>query len=706
VKHKAGLPGQLENDQEIAVSDNPPASPTSIPDSNSPIFLAMRDIAKAATPDDIVGALRQHVLPGMDRISLARIERDATGKEIARTVSVWDRDGVAPDVEFPRDVQELIDDQPLVVIDTVYLDEFLAPLKNYAVDLLKATSFGIFPLQLGRQTVGFLIVAARKTLMQDDQEVRALLMLGWQIAAMLRSQNLTERLNAQVEQEAKITDLCLAINRAVSYDALGQTLSAALGNFFTLEHLSLTFRPVGSEEASVMIWHGAQLANHAMLTGSLTDQVLKSGETAFLDGIGGPSDTEPGSKGGVQKLLLIPMGDRQEWLGTLNIGIAAGTYFGADERRLCEIAARQVSAAMTNIRLVEPLQRSLAETTTLYTASLALTAAVSSDEVYSTTLSHVAQLSQADRITLYVAGPDPREAVNYVEAVAVWKNDKLVIPSGLRYPLEEAPVLAQFPQSTSNLIFNDVGQDVRLPDNLRQYYADEGVTALMMIPLSIGAIWLGALLIEAHKGRTFTDDQSRLCRSLADQTALALDLQLLLTRTRQAIAREHSLRDITDRIRRAGTIEQIMAITNEELSRILGVGSEKFDQLSMTDSARMALTQTEREFVENVTAQVSLAIENLQLLESTRKAAQTEQTIGNMTVELQRANVMSDVMETAVRSLHGTLGDYDVRIRLLAPRSEPPRLGSGVHLEETAQQDDHPKKKRKRKSSTGILPSD
>jgi GAF domain-containing protein len=685
------------------MSDSLPFTPGALPEANSPLFLAMRDIARATSPAQIVDALRTHALSQVDRISLVQVEKDMTSATVGRVVATWDRDGIAPDIGFPSNLHEMIEDQPLVVVDTIYLDEFLAPLKLYAVDLLKASSFGIFPLKINDAAVGYLVVASRQTRLQDDQEVRLLLMLCWQIAAMMHSFQVDEAHKKQAARTLVLAEASQSIAGSLTTEELGEALTAQLKNLLSLAHLSTIIRLPDTETLHTINWFGPDITKRSMLNNALFEQILRSGETAFLGGMSGP-EAAPTGEGDVQKLLVIPMGVPGDWIGTLNIGIGAMSGFGPDDRKAAELVAQQAGAALAKIRIVEHLQNSLQETTTLYSTSLALTASQSIDEITSTTLSELAELSKADRITLYLAGPDPREAVEYVEVTATWKNDRVLTPSSMRYPIGEAPVLAQFPQSRSNLIFNDIQADSRLSDDLRAYYDGEKVNALLMIPLSTGATWLGAFLIEAQSGQQFTNEQARLCRSLADQAALALDSQLLLTRTRQAVGREKALRDITDRIRRSISVDEILTITGEELAKFTGLPASKFTQLSMTDSMQLNMSQSDREFVQNVIAQVELAINNIRLLDNVRQTAQAEQAIGNLTVELQRASEVNEVMETAVRTLQGALGDFDVRIRLLAPPTPPRPLGTGRLNEEVVEEHEKPGRKSKTKKLSGTEP--
>ncbi len=221
--------------------------------------------------------------------------------------------------------------------------------------------------------------------------------------------------------------------------------------------------------------------------------------------------------------------------------------------------AGQIGALLENAERARRLEAAVDEATMLYGISLALNAAQDARETYETTLSSVASLSEAERITLYLAGPDPRGEVHYIEAAATWEDGRFrAEEKGLRYAPHEVPVISQFPQSRANLIFNDVANDPRLPADLREYFLRRGTSALTMIPLGTGAVWLGALLLEMGGGRAFDDEVMRLCRSVADQAAPAIDLQLILLRTRQAAEKEQLVSDITAQLQRAALVEDVL----------------------------------------------------------------------------------------------------------------------------------------------------
>jgi GAF domain-containing protein len=197
-------------------------------------------------------------------------------------------------------------------------------------------------------------------------------------------------------------------------------------------------------------------------------------------------------------------------------------------------------------------------------------------------------------------------------------------------------------------------------------------------------IWLGALLIEAHQGQTFTGEQARLCRNMADQAALVIDSHLLLKLTRQAALREQALRETIERIRDADSAEKVLHIAAEELSEVFDVPAE---QLKITEGypappEDKTLSTAEQELIEDVADQVALAIENIKLVEATKKRTLREQIVSDITARLQHTASVDDVLETAVRTLHTMLGDYDVTLRLA------PQVRSAAHRPAPDSQDD------------------
>ncbi|MBN1311224.1 MAG: GAF domain-containing protein, partial [Anaerolineae bacterium] len=411
---------------------------------------------------------------------------------------------------------------------------------------------------------------------------------------------------------------------------------------------------------------GEQMPPRIPLAGSRIKQAISREAAILFEELGGWADSALWQSIGVYKLIVAPLMVNEQILGTLNVGGGIETPLLQEDIPLCEQSAAQMAAALQTIQTIEHLQSSLAETTMLYDVSLSISAAQDVEEIYTAVLQKMADLGNADRITLYLAGPNPLQGVEHIEIPAIWQQDHLDIQSPpKRYLPTQIPILAQFLQSHSNLIFNDLQTDTRLGVDLRTSYTREGIQALMLIPLSTSTVWLGAILLEAKQKQIFSDAQVHLCRSLADQAALGINVQLLLTRTQRVVGYEQILPNISNRLHSAKTIEEIRQVASSELAAVLGISSAQLATRGFNAEQYPELTHEQRELFDNVSVQVSLASENLKLLEQVKKSAAREQLVSNMTAQLQRATDINDVLETTVRTLISALDEYDIKVRLL-----------------------------------------
>src|SRR6185436_16483624 len=75
--------------------------------------------------------------------------------------------------------------------------------------------------------------------------------------------------------------------------------------------------------------------------------------------------------------------------------------------------------------------------------------------------------------------------------------------------------------------------------------------------------------LEGLNGQSFTSDQARLCRNIADQAALVVDSQLLLQRAQQGAEREYALRNTASALSSTLDPDVVLKIVLENLERVL-----------------------------------------------------------------------------------------------------------------------------------------
>ncbi len=450
------------------------------------------------------------------------------------------------------------------------------------------------------------------------------------------------------------------LSRQPSTDALADFITTTISDSFDVNYFSLALIESGSSQIELTTLVGGRGRSKLPLQGSVFQQAVAEDRTIKLareDRINQDIDWMPPTDGPV---YILPLGGRAELLGTLNVGVASELSSGVG---ILEQAGRLVALSLENFRLMDRLEQSIGEANLIYNFNLSANTAANLQEVYRLTLEELAATSQANAVRLFIAGPDPRTALSYVEEVGQWKAETLQSFANVtRYDLGKAPIISQFAQSRSNVLFNNLEQAEQIDHDIRNEFADRGVTALMLVPLSTGAVWLGAALLEGD--RPFTAEQSQITRSVADQAAIAIDTQMLITRTRASVTREQTLREVTVRIRNSETIEEVMQIAAEHMSGILDMSPESVEYMSAHTSQRHQLDPEQRELIETVSSQVSFAVENLNLLESTQKTAFREQIVNDVTARIQRSTTTDKVLEETVKALQEVFDGYDISLQL------------------------------------------
>ncbi|GAB4475885.1 MAG: hypothetical protein Kow00124_17450 [Anaerolineae bacterium] len=627
---------------------------------------AVREISMAGDLEQIAAILRRYLPDDVSRINLLQVGWDAEGMAVIEGAAIWDRDRRALSENLPPAILNTLSiDEPLIISGLPLSGGATTPLllAHYMTSVIGVSSVAIFPLSARQRLNGALLLASRTSRRFSGDEVQFLQALATPIGLMFENAALIRLLSRESERLNLMVGLSRSIAASLDMQTLGESLRRALSGIDEITHLSIALAEPDQISGRTITFHGPSLAGQIMLAGTPVEDAIQEHHAVQVQEIADGVLLGMRARGAVQRMLFVPMAARERVIGTLNIGFSSAEELMPDDLQLYEQVAAQLGVAVDNMRLLEQTQAALSESTVLYNTSLSLNAAQTLDEVYHTALSEIAHISGADRIELYIAGPDPRDSLQYVERAAVWADGEMADGGEpLRYSLEEAPILSQFPLSRANLIFNDLAGDRRLDEAVRRRYLQGGARALAVVPLCAGAIWLGALVIQAEKGAGFTTDQIRLTRSIADQATLSIDSHLLLARARRTAVHEQLLREITERLRAAETAEEVLSIAEQELARVLDRSPEALRSMSWGDPS--ALSPDEWALVTAVGNQVDLAIANISLLESARRTAAQEQMVSDLTARLQTTSTVDDVMQTTVQTLRSMLSDYDIAVRL------------------------------------------
>jgi PAS domain S-box-containing protein len=274
---------------------------------------------------------------------------------------------------------------------------------------------------------------------------------------------------------------------------------------------------------------------------------------------------------GFHSAIAAPLRVSGRSIGTLNlVSKTPGAYGSTDEPLLAQLAALLV-AALENQRLFTQTELTLAESDTLYQATAALTQAQSYADILSILRQHTILGQGAQNVSLnYFDRPwTDNQRPEWINVPARWSElpSEAVSP---RYPTAAFPSITQVLKADTLTFFADVATDPRLDDQARALYVQRfGAKSTIFVPLVTGGQWIGFINAIYQQPISLAESESRRLMTLVGQAAAAVQSVARLDDTERRAWREQTIREMTDKIRRAPNLEQLAKVATQELARYL-----------------------------------------------------------------------------------------------------------------------------------------
>ncbi len=210
----------------------------------------------------------------------------------------------------------------------------------------------------------------------------------------------------------------------------------------------------------------------------------------------------------------------------------------------------------------------------------------------------------------------------------------------------------------------------------------------LALPIISGVNVLGALSIQSEKERAFDETDVLILQSVADSIGIALENANSYMRTREALNEIKTLnRDYVQEswwslLDRTGEIKY--EYENERAPEPSGTTSTIQVPIKIRDEIigqftietdHHKLTDDQLEFIESISSQTSIALENARLLAETQRAALQEQKINEITAQFSKALSIEEIIKSAVKEFGKLPSVSEASISLIPPdESEIKRL--------------------------------
>jgi signal transduction histidine kinase/putative methionine-R-sulfoxide reductase with GAF domain len=235
---------------------------------------------------------------------------------------------------------------------------------------------------------------------------------------------------------------------------------------------------------------------------------------------------------GLEALMCLPVRTGGELLGTLNIYRAAGHVFDAEEVALGTSFADQAAIAIANARLFARTEARRREAEAVADVGHVLAETLDPDVVSERVVEAVARLLGARSSALYSLQP-----AGVLAAIASYGTAPEHVPPRFVF----APgmgVVGRVVEDGRAFTCTNLLTDprVRYPADSRRRIEALTYRAALGVPLQVRGRVIGALFVADVEGRRFTERDTRLAETFADQAALALESARLFRETERALA--------------------------------------------------------------------------------------------------------------------------------------------------------------------------
>ncbi|MFP4394157.1 MAG: GAF domain-containing protein [Anaerolineales bacterium] len=234
---------------------------------------------------------------------------------------------------------------------------------------------------------------------------------------------------------------------------------------------------------------------------------------------------------GFQSRAILPLKLGYRTLGTLNLySEESGAFSAEGMMTILRQTSAQIASAIERSNLLRQTRSALSEAEVLSQASSALSKATSYEAVLSAILEHtILQESVRAEIGLFVQDPATGAAHDWIEVVAARSNHPALSAweIGRRLPVEEAPGL-RLAGSEAVYVCPDIETATDLPAEVRDYYREQGIRAIVVTPLLVSGERLGLFRMGFLEPYDPSEQELRIYRTIAGQAAVVLSNRQLL----------------------------------------------------------------------------------------------------------------------------------------------------------------------------------
>jgi GAF domain-containing protein len=459
-------------------------------------------------------------------------------------------------------------------------------------DLPETRSELAVPIKAGNRVLGVLDLNSDELNAFDRDDLFVTQSLADQLALGLENARLFESTKRHLEELTALHAIDVAIASTLELDEMLERVHEQIGKVMDIDAFYIGLYDDEKDELHLPILADREKRwPHQILkvkqNSGLSGWVVRNREPLWIADMEKERETLPIEARTVgpptRSLMILPLTVREKVVGVISAQSYRPHVFDEGHRRLFADIASRVAMAVESAQLYQETQRQIKELTLLFDSSAAVSSSLDSDRVLQTTAQQA--IAAVGTEGCIISSWDPEQdtvatLLDYAPDLASWKPDA----PGTVYPLADYPASRKVLSERRLLVVQT--SDPTADRAERTWMKRQGIKTLLMVPMIVGGKVIGLLeLIECKEPRVFTSTELRLCQTLANQAAAALENARLFQETKSRV-REMSALAAT--VRAVTTLELDEVLDNVAENALAAVGAE-ISSVYLLDEVRQLL---------------------------------------------------------------------------------------------------------------------
>jgi GAF domain-containing protein len=409
------------------------------------------------------------------------------------------------------------------------------------------------PLSLREAVLGVMIVASHSPRWFATEDVTFLTCVGNQIGTAFEKIRLYQEVERRAEETAILHDISVATASTLDLNEALELIYEQVGRIIEIAAFFVALYDEQKEELNfeLSVDKGERLEKFSvpLKEGGLTGWIVRSRQLLLIHNLEEEKDHLPAGAMAVgeehsKSWLGVPLMVKDCVIGAISVQSYQPHAFNERHKRLLAAIASQAALVIENARLYAQTQQRIKELSSLFQASVATSSSLEVEEVLRNLAKRMARVVDATSVCIWDWNPETQTAtiLAYYTGPEATKRER-ISRSGLIYSISDCPITIGVLHTRQPLSISVSDPYTGEGDKAR--LSELGGKTSLIVPLMTRDRVIGFIdLLESRWERQFDHRETRLCQTIANQAAIAVENAWLYEGERKRVAQLKAIGEV------------------------------------------------------------------------------------------------------------------------------------------------------------------